>query len=96
MYTATDKLSTTDISYAELAKRIGDCILANTARSSLDFDEVEEFAGSTYDADSEESIDVYQSYIITKSGAEYLRDYTNEIVVYSEKLDLYFWEITHY
>lgn len=84
------------ISYAELAKRVGDSILANTARHALDFDDYQDFAGSSYDEETEEYNEVYQSYVITESGAEYLRARTDELVVYSEKLDLYFWEITHY
>lgn len=87
-----------DISYEELAKRVGDCILANTAREEIakEYWDIAEFCGQRYNEEYEEFIDVYQSYIISKQGAEYLRDYTNEIVVYSEELDLYFWEITHY
>lgn len=40
--------------------------------------------------------DVYQTYIITQSGAEYLQRNTEEIVYYCEKLDLYLWGLTHF
>lgn len=43
-----------------------------------------------------ESIDVYQTYIIDASGADYLKRRTNEIVYYCEKLELYLWGITHF
>lgn len=43
-----------------------------------------------------ESIDVYQTYVISKDGADYLKEKTNEIVYYCEKLDLYLWGITHW
>lgn len=98
MYTATQAHGT-DISYAELAERVGACILANTAREEagkLEDYMLEEFCGNLYDEENDEYIDTYQSYIITQSGAEYLKRNTDEVVVYSETLDLYFWEITHY
>ena len=97
IYTATEPQGK-DISYEELSKRVGGCILANTAREEIgkEFWDIEEFCWGTYDADTDDYIDVYQSYVISKQGAEYLRDYTDEIVVYSEEYDLYFWEITHY
>lgn len=93
MYTATEAQGN-DISYAELAKRVWDCILANTARQQIE--DAEDFAWTLYDEENDEYIDSYQSYIITQSGAEYLQRNTSEVVVYSEKFDLYFWEITHY
>ena len=98
MYTATQAHGT-DISYAELAERVGDYILANTASEEAGkFEDcmLEEFCGTLYDEENDEYIDTYQSYIITQSGAEYLKHNTDEVVVYSETLDLYFWEITHY
>ena len=97
-YTATQPQGS-DISYEELASRVWPCILANTASQEAeklaDYC-LEEFAGSLYDEEAEEYDDVYQSYIITKSWAEYLRDHTDEVVVYSKILDLYFWQVTHY
>lgn len=41
-------------------------------------------------------MDIYQYYIISESGAEILKDYTNEIVYYNDELDLYVWCVTHY
>lgn len=43
-----------------------------------------------------EYYDVYQCYIISSSGAEILKDYTNEIVWYNDELDLYVWGVTHF
>ena len=43
-----------------------------------------------------EYYEIYQDYIITASGADYLQRNTNEIVYYNEKLDMYIWGITHY
>lgn len=38
---------------------------------------------------------VYQYYIISGNGAEILRYWTDEIVYYSYKLDMYVWGVTH-
>ena len=40
--------------------------------------------------------EVYQWYIITDSGASFLKRYTDELVYYHEDLDVYLWGITHY
>ena len=37
---------------------------------------------------------VMQDFIITKFGYEMLKKYTNELVFYNEKLDLYIWAAT--
>lgn len=103
---------TETISYAELARRVGDCILNNEIMSELAGDyEFETFNGSDtycYKHETEEecakndhecdyeSVDVYQTYIITQSGAEYLQEYTNEIIYHCDKLGLYLWGITHF
>ncbi len=43
-----------------------------------------------------EPVDIYQYYIITSSGADFLERYTDEIVFYDNQLDIYVWGITHY
>lgn len=40
--------------------------------------------------------DVYQYYIITASGAEFLANNTDEIVYYNYRFDMYLWGITHF
>ena len=40
--------------------------------------------------------DIYQYWIISDSGAEYLKENTDEIVIYIDELDIYLWGITHY
>lgn len=100
------------VSYSELARRVGDCILNNELQSQLAGEyEFELFSGEdTYcykhetkeecakddSACEYESTDVYQTYIISQSGAGYLQRNTNEIVYYCEKLELYLWGITHF
>ncbi len=44
---------------------------------------------------SSEPIDIYQYYIINSSGAEFLKQYTDEIVFYDNELNIYVWGITH-
>lgn len=39
--------------------------------------------------------DVYQYYIISERDAERLADFTNEVVIFSEELDLYILCVTH-
>ena len=40
--------------------------------------------------------EIYQYYIISDSGADLLKDYTNEIVFYNSDLDMYVWGVTHF
>lgn len=102
-----------EVSYKELARRVGDCVLNNIIHNETteDGDEQELFNGDDYrcnihetveecDKDSdkcdEDAKDIYQEYIITQGGAEYLQRNTNEIVYYNENLDMYLWGITHF
>lgn len=85
------------ITYRELARRVGDMVLMNEiVKVDHDlFDNVE--SGSLYDAENDDQIaDIYQFYAITEGGYNYLKHNTNEIVLYSELLDTYFWGITHF
>ena len=40
--------------------------------------------------------EIFQYFIISDNGAEILKDYTNEIVLYNEALDIYVWGVTHW
>lgn len=100
------------IDYMELARRVGDMVLNNYVRQQSDnFDDWELTNGEEsycYHHETEEECeaednmcdyeyhDIYQDYIITPSGAEYLERNTNEIVYYNSKLHMYVWGITHY
>lgn len=67
-------------------------------QSELD-EESEEWAEIQADIDAlNESYyhEIYQYYIISDNGAEILREWTNEIVLYNEELDLYVWGVTHW
>lgn len=91
------------ISYAELARRVGDCVMMNNITDAVDdlYDDV--FNGNLYhepeegeDDEDLEAKEIYQLYAITHSSAEYLQRNTDEIVLYSKMIDSYFWAITHF
>lgn len=76
------------LDYATLAKILGDCILNNTVRAET----MTDWEIVTGEFDSM----IFQDYIISERGYEILAEYTDEIVFYNEKLDLYIWSVTHF
>lgn len=40
--------------------------------------------------------EVFQWYIISESGADILREYTDELIYYNDDLNLYVWGVTHF
>lgn len=53
------------------------------------------FCGNEFD-DEGSPLEAFQYYIISSTGAEILRRWTDEIVYYNEDLDIYLWCVTHY
>ena len=45
---------------------------------------------------SESPVDIYQYFIIDDTGADYLMRHTDEIIYYSEKLEMYIWAIDEF
>lgn len=98
------------LDYYTLAKILGDVILNNNLMTidGLEWELVSgedsygcNVDGEPCDIESDECydiyhIDVYQTYIISESGYQFLNRYTDEIVYYNEELDLYLWGITHF
>lgn len=89
------------ITYAELAKRLSDCKLFNKAPEldpEMYYEGLEN--GSLWvdpeNEENEEVKEIYQWYLISPSDAEYLKNYTDELVFYSEVLDEYVWGVTHF
>ena len=76
------------LDYRALAHIVGDCILNNTLREEI-MDDWEIVSGDLND-------EIYQDYIISEHGYKCLSEYTNEIVLYNERLDIYIWGITHF
>lgn len=77
------------LDYRTLSKIVGDCILNNQIREETMCDHWEMVNGEFDEM-------VYQDYIITESGYEFLKEHTDELVFYNPKLDIYVWAITHF
>lgn len=75
------------VDYGTLSKMVGDCIFNNTIRDATHTDW--EIVSGTFDSA------IFQDYIISKNGYEVLRDYTDELVLYNETLDVYVWAVDH-
>lgn len=82
------------LDYQTLAKIVGDCVLNNSIVPYIGFYEWEVVNGS--EENEEGYYDVYQYYIITEYGAEFLQKYTDELVYYHSEIDMYVWGITHF
>ena len=84
------------VDYRTLAKAF-DAVMNNDIMSNTqDIGYWEEYNGSEYDTENDEYIDVFQYFIISEYGANILKDYTDEIVWYNDKLDMYVWGVTHW
>ena len=83
------------LDYRTLSKIVGDCILNNNVFQYAGYENWELESG-VEENEYGEFYDVYQYYIIDYSGAQFLREYTDEIMYYHGELDMYLWGITHY
>lgn len=91
----------TTITYKELARRLGDIFLFNKAPEldpEMYYEGIEN--GSLWENEDDLHDDtvkeIFQWYLITQSGAEYLKDHTEELVFYSNVLNEYVWGVTHW
>ena len=99
------------LDYKSLADVIGDCILNNTIRQVTYDEDWELISGEDcfgldedgrecdlYDLECVEYVpyEIYQDYIISEHGANFLSKYTNEIVYYNSELDIHIWGVTHF
>ena len=78
------------LDYRTLAKILGDLILNNTIMSETYPEDWELVNGC--DCDGE----IYQFYIISEYGYEFLSEHTDEIVYYNNTLDIHLWGVTHF
>lgn len=76
------------LDYHALAEILGDCILNNTVRAAT-MEDWEIFNGEFREM-------VFQDYIISEYGYEFLQEFTDELVFYNERLDMYIWAVTHF
>lgn len=83
------------LDYLTLSKIVGDCILNNAIFEYAGYENWELENGLEEDAYGDYH-EVYQYYIITGFGAEFLQEFTDEIVYYHGDLDMYVWGVTHF
>ena len=83
------------LDYRTLSKIVGDMVLNNYIYEYVGYGNWELDSGKEVNEDGD-LYDIYQYYIISNSGAQFLADHTDEIIFYNEELDMYLWGITHY
>jgi hypothetical protein len=83
------------LDYLTLSKIVGAFILNNTLFQETYPEDWELLNGDYCNEDGYE-YDIYQFYIISEYGYEFLRDHTDEIVYYNNELDIHLWGITHF
>lgn len=76
------------LDYYTLSKLVGDRILNNTVWTTEDYWDL--LNGN------DEDCEIYQFYIISERGSNFLKEFTDEIVYYNDNLDIYLWGITHF
>ena len=76
------------LDYQTLCMIVGDCILNNTVRAET-IEDWEIVCGEFKEM-------IFQDYIISEYGYKFLEEFTDEIVFYNEKLDMYVWGVTHF
>lgn len=76
------------LDYRTLAHMLEDLILNNTVR--------EEMLGDWEIVNGDLDKMVMQDFIISRYGYEVLKDYTDELVFYNERLNIYIWAVCHW
>ena len=82
------------LSYYNLFYKDEGMILCNNIVE--DYEYLEIVNGTEYDENGDYCIDIYQYYIINDDTAKRLMEYTNEIIYYHNRLDIYILGVTHY
>lgn len=82
------------LDYRSLARLVDGCILNNSIIEETNYEGWELVNGDDYPED--EYVEVYQYYIISEYGYEFLSRYTDELVYYNSTLDVYLWGVTHF
>ena len=76
------------LDYRTLAEMVDNCILNNTIRY--------EVPGEWEVVNGNPDILIHQEYIISRHGYDVLSTYTDELVFYNDRLNLYIWAVDHY
>lgn len=82
------------IDYGTLAKAFQH-VLNNDIVSATGWDSWDIENGELWD-ENDDPIEIFQYFIIDDNGAEILKDYTDEIVMYNNDLGMYVWGVTHW
>ena len=95
------EIETGYINYSTLASVFDHVICNDIAKffyTSIngEYQEPELVNGCEYDEDNDRYRDIFQYYIISRNGYEFLSSYTDEIVYYLPSLDIYVWGVCHY
>lgn len=77
------------LDYLTLSKIVGSTILNNYLRAET-MEDWEIVAGDLGESE------IYQDYIISEYGYEFLATYTDELVFYNERLHIYVWGVSHF
>ena len=83
------------LDYHTLSKIVGDMVLINYMMQYMGSLGWELVSGNDIDEEGE-YYEIYQWYVITEHGAQFLEEHTDEIVYYHEEMDMYVWGITHF
>ena len=84
------------VDYKTLANIVGDMILNNNIANTDMYMELCNGYDNWENTENEDSVDIFQYFIISDAGANFLCAHTNEIVYYIDELDMYLWGITHF
>lgn len=85
------------LDYATLSKAFATILNNDIMRNTGEIGFWEQVHGSIFnDEECENMPEIFQCYIISESGAEILKTWTEEIVYYNEELNMYVWGVTHF
>lgn len=76
------------LDYHTMAKIVGNLVLNNAIRAAMP-DDWEIVTGEFRSM-------IFQDYIITEQGYEFLKEHTDETVFWNPKLNMYIWGISHF
>ena len=76
------------LDYKTLSRIVGGSILNNYLRGET-MEDWEIMAGDL-------EHDIYQDYIISEYGYQFLKEHTDELVFYNERLHVYIWGVSHF
>lgn len=83
------------IDYRCLAKAF-DAVLANDIITETNYIVGEWEVVNGYENDEDYDKEIFQYFIIDENGADILQEYTDEIVFYNDRLNMYVWGVTHW